>query len=307
MHISSVSLNFDKKPSLASPLIKALCLPRKGFKPEIGIPAIKASWPRIKIDTQAHKAYCQTLGLKEGKHLPLLYPHVLAGGMHMHMLTHKDFPIGLLGAVHLKNKIRQIRPIKINEVIRIDSELGEWRITEKGLEFDFSTFVSVNNQVVWSEISTYFKKGKFPPANKTTEPDSNTELNNFELNTLEDTHSGANWLIPKNRGKVYAKISGDYNPIHISKTLAKLFGLKRDIAHGFGVLAQALASNGIDEITQGHTQLALDTVFKGPLFLEETASVKLAISDDNGLEQGFDIYCGKNPKPSICAHLQVLN
>lgn len=302
MHISSVSLNFDKKPRLAGPLIRALCLPRKGFKPEIGLPPIRASWSHLNIDYQALKNYCQTLGLKEGKHLPLLYPHVLAGGMHMHMLTHKAFPIGLLGAVHLKNKIRQIRPIKIDEVIKIDSELGEWRISEKGLEFDFSTFVSVNNQVVWSEVSTYFKKGKFPQTTK-----AKSEEASFELDTLKETYTGTDWLIPKDRGKTYAKISGDYNPIHISKTLAKLFGLKRDIAHGFGVLAQALASNGIDEITQGHTQLALDTVFKGPLFLEETASVKLAISDDNGLEQGFDIYCGTNPKPSICAHLQVLN
>lgn len=222
--------------------------------------------------------------------------------MHMQMLTHSSFPIGLLGAVHLKNKIRQIRPIKSSELITIRSELGEWRVTEKGLEFDFSTHLMVNSQIVWSEISTYFKKGKF--AHKNLKQDSEAS---FELETLEDPQLATSWLIPKDRGKVYAKISGDYNPIHISKTLAKLFGLKRDIAHGFGVLAQALASEGVNEITQNATQIALDTVFKGPLFLEDQACVKLAKSNDKGLEQSFDIYCGKNPKPSICAHLQRLD
>lgn len=278
-------------------MLKAVLLPRKGFNTQLGLPKIKASWQGIKADPQALAHYHQVLNLEQGAYLPLLYPHVLAGGMHMQMLTHKRFPIGLLGAVHLKNRIKQIRPIKHNEEMNIHSEMGDWRVTDKGLEFDFSTQVVINSQVIWTETSTYFKRGKFGKR-QTSE-----SLDTFELETISQSELSTSWLIPKDRGKVYAKISGDYNPIHISKTLAKLFGLKRDIAHGFGILAQALASNDVEAFNQSKTSIELDTVFKGPLFLEEEASVRLSSEKQTSECQtlAFDIYCADNPKPSICA------
>lgn len=288
-------------------MLKAVLLPRKGFNAHIGLPKIKASWQGVKIDAQALKQYHQTLNLEPSSGLPLLYPHVLAGGMHMQMLTHKRFPIGLLGAVHLKNRIRQVRPIKPDEVMNIHSELGEWRVTDKGLEFDFSTQVVINSQTVWSENSTYFKRGRFSQHQPTKKnQDSSTSV---ELETIMDPNSVSRWLIPKNRGKAYAQISGDYNPIHISKTLAKLFGLKRDIAHGFGILAQAIAIESIATLTRHKNAIELETIFKGPLFLEEEACVKIpsiqAVHKQN--EQAFDIYCADNPKPSICALIRLLD
>lgn len=282
-------------------MFKAILLPRKGFNRQIGFPKIEACWQGVKTDSHALKHYHQALNLDQTKHLPLLYPHVLAGGMHMQMLTHRRFPIGLLGAVHLKNRITQVRPIKQDETMNIHSALGQWRVTEKGLEFDFSTQVVINAQVVWSETSTYFKRGRFGK-----EQESN---NTIELETLLETQSSKHWLIPKNRGKVYAKISGDYNPIHISKILAKLFGLKRDIAHGFGILAQALASDELIHLSKNQASIELDTVFKGPLFLEEEAQVKVSKADPelDQKQRGFDIYCGNNAKPSICAHIHTLD
>jgi len=289
------------------PMLKAVLLPRKGFNAQVGLPKIDASWQGVKADPQALKQYHQTLNLEQNQNLPLLYPHVLAGGMHMQMLTHKHFPIGLLGAVHLKNRINQTRPIQADEKMDIHCKLGQWRVTDKGLEFDFSTQVIINSHLVWSENSTYFKRGRFSQNNSSKGPHDNST--SVELNTILAVKPLNHWLIPKNRGKTYAKISGDYNPIHISKTLAKLFGLKRDIAHGFGILAQAIACEGIVDLSQNQGQIELDTLFKGPLFLEEKAYVKVpsieAEQDNN--EQAFDIYCADNPKPSICALIRLVN
>ena len=95
----------------------------------------------------------------------------------------------------------------------------------------------------------------------------------FDLASLDNMSDVASWSVPKNRGKKYASISGDYNPIHTSKYLAKLFGFKRDIAHGFGILAQAVNQSELankTNISAGKCQV--DVIFKGPLYLENDAS-----------------------------------
>ena len=286
-------------------MIKALFLRRKGFNAKVGMPAINASWFGAQADQGALKDYCSTLDIKMTDTLPLLYPHVMAGGMHMHMLTHKVFPIGLLGAVHLKNTITQHQAIAIGEKFDIHAQMGGFRLTAKGVEFDFTTQVKIGNDVVWEELSIYFMAGKFGGKENPSAESS------FELVSLDSLSDVASWPVPKDRGKKYASISGDYNPIHTSKHLAKLFGFKRDIAHGFGILAQAVnqseLANGT-QISAGKCQV--DVIFKGPLYLENDAHLKQANktegqSTDAG-NQRFDLFSGTNPKPSICANLVAL-
>lgn len=289
--MADVQLSFTQKPGIAGPMLKALFTSRKGFNANVGLPSITGSWKDINVDKDALKQYLLTLDLPESQELPVLYPHVLAGAMHMHMLTHKAFPIKLLGALHLKNAITQYKPISINDRFDINSQLGGFRLVEKGVEFDFDTQVVKSGETVWEETSTYFMAGRFggkenPSAEKS-----------FELDTIEATEGAGNWFIPANRGKVYAKITGDYNPIHTSKQLAKLFGFKRDIAHGFGVLAQ-----GLQQASKGEQEdypVKVEVIFKGPVFLESDVELKR----DTNSSGRFDIYCGENDRPSICAKL----
>lgn len=299
--MTDVQLTFNQKPGLAVAMVKALFLPRKGFNQHKGLPDIRGSWISAQADPVALKNYHEVLGLTQYDYLPVLYPHVLAGGLHMNMLTHKLFPFGLLGAVHLKNRITQHIKIKNTQVLDIHSAMGDFRLLAKGLEFDFSTYVMVEGEKVWEEVSTYFMAGKFGGKEN---PSTQTS---FELPTLENTDETANWLVPKNRGKQYAKISGDYNPIHMSATLAKLFGLKRDIAHGFGIVAEAIQASGvltdIENSDLNNNKVQVDVIFKGPVFLESKAILKQNKQQD---ESRFDVYCSDNPKPSICCGVTAI-
>ena len=300
--MTAINLEFHQAPGIASAMVKALFLRRKGFNAKIGMPEINASWFGAQADQGALKEYCETLDIKMTATLPVLYPHVMAGGMHMHMLTHKVFPIGLLGAVHLKNTITQHKAIAISDKMDIHAHMGGFRLTAKGVEFDFTTQVKIADEVVWEELSIYFMAGKFGgKENPSTET-------SFELASLDKMSDIASWSVPKNRGKKYASISGDYNPIHTSKYLAKLFGFKRDIAHGFGILAQAVNQSELvnkTHISAGKCQV--DVIFKGPLYLESDASLKQAAdAEDTSKNQRFDLFSGSNPKPSICASLIAL-
>jgi len=286
--MQNLHIPFETQPAIAGAMFKALVLPRKGFNAKTGLPPIKASWLGAKANADSLTEYKTVLGLATSDVLPVLYPHVLAGGMHMHMLSHPDFPIRLLGSVHLKNSIKQYKAIPVQTEMDIHSAIGEYRLTAKGLEFDFSTQIKVQGEVVWDEVSTYFKAGKFGGKEQPSEQVS------FELDSLNEAEQVASWAVPKNRGKKYAKITGDYNPIHMSPLLAKLFGLKRDIAHGFGVLAEAIEHAGMN---CKDNKCQVDVVFKGPVFLQSQVNLKQNTSQD---KSRFDVYCGTNPKPSIC-------
>ncbi|WP_019529397.1 MaoC/PaaZ C-terminal domain-containing protein [Dasania marina] len=294
--MNTQQLHFSTAPTIAPALLKALLMPRKGFNSQQGLPPLEAHWQNATVDKGKLDHYLALLAIAPASTLPILYPHVLAGSMHMHLLTHRDFPIRLLGAVHLKNRIIQQQAISIDAVMDIHSKMAAYRITEKGLEFDFTTEINVAGQQQWHETTTYFKAGPF------SRHDPVSSDNSFELNKLEHANKIAEWAIPKNRGKRYAKITGDYNPIHMSSLLAKLFGFKRDIAHGFGVLAQALdqASKHNENINHdaiNHQITQVDVIFKGPVYLESKVNLQQgkALNDSR-----FDAYCGENPKPSIC-------
>ena len=289
----SIQLNYQSKPNIASAMFKALVLPRKGFDAKVGLPDIQATWTNAKADKDALADYLNVLDLPQQDTLPILYPHVMAGAMHMHMLANKAFPIRLLGALHLKNRITQLKAIDVNAQFDIKSAMADFRLVAKGVEFDFSTDVYVDGEKVWYEVSTYFMAGRFGGKEN---PSSETS---FELAALENPVAGKDWFVPANRGKVYAKITGDYNPIHTSKHLAKLFGFKRDIAHGFGVLAQGIETVAAVETAGGLDKaLQVDVIFKGPVFLENKVTLKQDTTQDAAR---FDMYCGDNAKPNICA------
>ncbi len=159
--MSKISLIYNKKPAAGIALLKALVLPRKGFDADVGLPDIQARWHGARAEPASLQSYFSTLDIQPLGHLPIAFPHVMAGTMHMHILSHQSFPIRLLGALHLKNRIVQHRPIACDETVDIDAKLGDFRLVEKGVEFDLDTVVSVDGNPAWEETSIYFVRGRF--------------------------------------------------------------------------------------------------------------------------------------------------
>ena len=281
-------LNFSEPPSIGKSMMKALFLPRKGYKQGAVWPQIKGQLGPLAIDQQKYKKYCEVCQIPASDDLPLLYPHVLSSSLHMQILTDKAFPLKLLGAVHLRNKIIVHQNITVNDQLLFKVELKDKLILKGGIEFSFSTQAYSNDKLVWESLTTYYKRGKFGTIDAETSP--------VNMVTLENTEKVTSWYLNKNLGKAYAKVCNDYNPIHVSKTLAKLFGFKRDVAHGMGVLTTAL-----DRVKTSQIQYPFknEVIFKGPLFLESEVSVVKSPQTPGR----FDVYCGTNNRPSICFSL----
>ena len=256
---------------------------RPGLKPGADLPVLLAECSPLTVSAENLAAYRHVCGV-EGENLPLLYPHVLTGSLHFAIMTHDTFPVSMMGAVHLRNHILQRRPLQASESFSAVCKLDAHRIAKSGIELDVSTVVSSGGERVWESISTYLARGKF---GEPSPPSARAQIDGATPET-----EVAAWHIPKGTGRRFAKVCGDYNPIHLSPITAKLFGFKRDIVHGMWAVAVCLARLE----TAGDAAARCDLLFKGPTFVNSDVRL-LKAQDDNGLR--FELFCGKNPKPTI--------
>lgn len=84
----------------------------------------------------------------------------------------------------------------------------------------------------------------------------------------------ARFRIPKSAGLDFAKLTGDFNPIHWVDPYAKAFGFKGIILHGFGTMARAIEALIASELGGDPTRLRVfDCQFTKPLHLPREVAV----------------------------------
>lgn len=252
----SIELQFKTAPAMPALLLRAAVARKpKSFET---VPNVSASLERLVINPSRLAKYNRVCGFNESNGvLPATYPHIAAFSLHMEMLLHKAFPFAPMGIVHLSNRITQLRPIKVSEVLSLHSKISASRDTDIGLEVDIDTEAYSGAERVWSELTTVLKRGKSRGGKSKRSP----------LQSLPEQQS---WELPANLGRQYAGVSGDYNPIHLFPASAKLLGFKRHIAHGMWSKARCLAALQ-DKLKAEAFSIEVD--FKTPLFLP--ASVAL--------------------------------
>ena len=286
------TLNFTEKPSLGKAYFNVFTPGRHKFSGHENIPTLTANLPNITEKPETIQAYREACGVGNDGNHPVLYPHVLTSAMHIHLLTDKRFPASALGAVHSRIHIIQHRPIKETETVDLQCAISASRTLKAGLETDITTTLRADDACIWESVSSYIFRGKqFGTAG---DPHPLSQFDELGDPTLE-----AEWHVPANMGKRYAKITGDYNPIHVSKFLAKLFGFKRDIVHGMWCLCRCLAH--IQDFSYDQP-VRLDAAFKGPVFMDSDCTMK-GHEIDSGFM--FNLFNQNNPRPSIVSVMRA--
>jgi acyl dehydratase len=231
-------LKFDRPPS-TGPRYLAIAMSRKPSRLADGltIPEMEAVQAPRPIDGMHLRDYRRVCGLEETDAVPLVYPHVLAAPAQLALLSHPDFPLRLLGLVHLKNEIVQYRLIAPGDQLGLRISVGGHRDTEKGQEFDIVTRVTRGEELVWLETSTALARA--PRKADAAEPSAE------EGQVFPSMAQSLSWQAPEDAGRAYAGVSGDYNPIHLSRMTARWFGFRQPIAHGMWTLARCLGELGM--------------------------------------------------------------
>jgi hypothetical protein len=90
-------------------------------------PNLQVTAQQVRINVAHVRRYCDVCGITPGESVPAAYLHILAMPLHMRLFTHDDFPARVLGLVHLRNTIRQWRPIRVNNVVELSTQYNTLR------------------------------------------------------------------------------------------------------------------------------------------------------------------------------------
>ena len=257
---------------------------RAKFRKGQAFPSFTLRWDNVRIDQRLLARYRNAASIGDTGQLPILYPQVLSLGMQLAILKHPTFPLSAFGAVHQRNHVLQHRPISDREKIDLECGISGTCVVKHGLEFDVKTVAVSGPAVLWEGISTYLFRGSI-----FGEPAGLPDI--AQMPDLEQAVETREWIVPTGMGRRYARISGDYNPIHISSVLAKLFKFPRAIAHGMWSAAVCATHVPLPD-----GPVRYDLAFKGPVFLG--SEVRLLIGPG---EPGtrFDLFCANNPRPCL--------
>jgi acyl dehydratase len=279
-------LDFNAPPSFWSNYRKAIFGSRPGPKPGMTLPEIKGIWSGVRANAEQLASYRKVCGIEDDGVLPILYPNVLTLGIQLSMLVHPAFPLKMLGTVHNRNHVFQRRAIRPDEAMDVVCSINDSRILKQGVEFDVVTRVTIGGEPVWESISGYLSRAKF------TEFGQPSPL--AQLPELAEPVTESSLRIAPDLGRRYAKVTGDYNPIHISNILAKVFGFPRAIIHGMWSAANGAARV---QTPPKDAPSRYDVIFKGPVFIGSDTTLK--VNSGEGGVQRFDLFCGKNPRPCM--------
>jgi acyl dehydratase len=259
---TSVHLRLSKLPTGLATYPRVL-LTRRPPITEIGEPAqFTASVSDVALDAADVAGYSSACGFTEG--VPPTYPHVLAMPLHLQIFACGSFPLRPMGLIHVSNVIEIPGRLRVGMRLDLTVSAGNYQRTDAGLVFDMSTEAAHEGEPVWRETCVFLSRwpdtvgraGGRPPRPPKAPRDATV------LAKLDVTGRTA-WS--------YARVSGDYNPIHLNDRAARFFGLRGSISHGMWSLARSLAEQPMPVLPSG---VKIETQFLTPVQLPARVAIK---------------------------------
>lgn len=230
------------------------------------LPAVQQ--PPLSVTLHAGKPLDAFHQLVDWQH-PAVHPcwlHILAFNRHMALMLSADFPFALVGLVHIYNRIIQHQPLTVGAELSQQCYLDNLQAHRKGWTFDIVTEYRQHERLVWQSVSRQLFR-----CHQANPPEVSSDADSAIVPTGADTRP---WAIAADTGRRYARVSGDYNPIHLYNWSARLLGFKQAIAHGMWSKARCLSA-----LCQGPiTALDCAVQFEKPVFLP--AQVTFSVFDD---------------------------
>lgn len=235
----------------------------------------------------AYNAVCE---LPEGA-LAITYPQVVAAPLHMHVMTQPNFPLPLVGIVHLRNVITQNALLSAGVPYDVRVQVGESRRSKLGVEVDLLTDYLSHGESLWSAVTTILYRIKAKERSGKSAP--------APMPPAVTAHY-LPFSVPADIGRRYAPVAADYNPIHLYPLTAKLFGFDRAIAHGMWSVARSL---GLMLPDYGGSPARLSIQFKQPLLLPGRVTLK-QVKVGQGVD--FDLLAREGGKTHLSGRLEGL-
>jgi MaoC like domain len=270
--------------TFARPLLRKV--PLVGGSAPKALPELTLGLDEVALDAGHVADYARVCGFDLRDTLPPSYLHILGFPLAMSLMTDGAFPFGVIGLVHVANRIDHLRPVALSETPSLRVHAEDLREHAKGRQFDVVAVATVEGERVWEGRSTYLRVGGGSGSDGATKDDNKSA----ERPTAPAPE--AIWQVPGDIGRRYGAVSGDRNPIHLHNVSAKLFGMPRAIAHGMWLKARVLAALA-PELPEGFTA---EVRFKRPVLLP----ARIALSTDKAAGgRAFALHDAKRGIPHL--------
>ncbi|HWJ94081.1 MAG TPA: MaoC/PaaZ C-terminal domain-containing protein [Telluria sp.] len=184
--------------------------------------------------------------------VPVTYYYLLAQRAHLPTLLRDEFPFRVAGLVHVSNEIVEHRRPELAASLRLVTDVQLEAPRANGAVYCALVTRCFNASApVFTCTSTYLAvrgkgRGARPAADAAPGPRIGT------------------WQLDAASGRAYAAVSGDWNPIHLWRWSARLFGMRQPIIHGMHTMGKACA---LLEQADGRRVRAIGGRFKAPALL----------------------------------------
>lgn len=243
----------------------------------------------VKIDKSDIQRY-QVAVKNDAPTTPLLIPGLVNPLLSI-MLASRNSPVLPFGCVNTSNRFMFLDttdPLSL-ESFEVTAFMGGFenqaRRVKRGMEFDIYFNVTAVKPGA-AEPTTIFKQ---IATVLMTLPSKTQPLYQDTPKPAEEVVAwhgvGKSVKLGFSAPDTWAALCKDYNPIHMSGLLAKLFGFSTKIAHGNHVLACALAQlePELRHYTQSGRPFAIDVSFKRPMPLPTEMDVEMALQADKSM------------------------
>lgn len=277
-------VEYRSKPSALAYMAKAF-LPKHG---PVRQPYLVMRWRGLRAAPGDIDQICSLADEPRTQSLPFLYFDIVGFRLQMALLTHPAFPVPIWRMLQVRNRLLQHRALPLCASVDIELRLEALRILGKGLEADLHMTVTESSRIAWECVNTFYSRGSFGPANAVA----------AESIAPPDDRPLAEWSSPAGGAWRFARLTGDYNPLHLVHGHARRRRFPRAFLHPQRMLGACLAR--LPQLA-GRTPGTLDAWIKGPV--PYGAKVRLAASDEPGGCR-FALWTDFDPRPAIVGRIR---
>jgi acyl dehydratase len=166
--------------------------------------------------------------------LPLTYFYLLAQRAQLRVMIDRQYPYSVPGMIHVVNALKMHRLPRTDRPFTVRTSVDFYTDEQQREQVHFTVEFEQNGELTVTCTSEYLAR----------RPPRRSGGSAAESAPAVPTDGGATmrWEFDSWSGWRYAKVSGDYNPIHLSARLARAFGFRHRILQGMYGLASTAAT-----------------------------------------------------------------
>ncbi|MCA2999486.1 MAG: hypothetical protein ING75_12865 [Rhodocyclaceae bacterium] len=232
-------------------------------KPAGTMPAISQRFGGL-LRAEHVSAYRSAMGFDQRREaVPMSYHYLAIQRAQVALMLRRDFPFPVVGMVHVANRMMQLGCYDLSAdyelALRVEEEPCASDGRSKARFVCFAAEVLQAGQVRVQCHSRYLAKRA--PRQTLAQ---GTRVAQETPAAILDWINLDSWQLETGEGLAYARLSGDYNPIHLWDWSARLLGFKKAIIQGMHSVGRVEAAL---ERLLGREVLQLDATFRQPILI----------------------------------------